>query len=97
MNEKARILIVEDERNAREALGEVFGAQHAVDLTADVDEALAAFPYLKVIWMQIGVENAEAAAVAVPTRLRRARDEGRRPLRPTRRSGDGRRDPAVHR
>jgi uncharacterized protein len=29
-----------------------------------VDEALAAFPGLKVIWMQIGVENAEAAAVA---------------------------------
>lgn len=29
-----------------------------------VDEALAAFPDLRVIWMQIGVENAEAAAVA---------------------------------
>jgi uncharacterized protein len=29
-----------------------------------VDEALAAFPGLKVIWMQIGVENPEAAAVA---------------------------------
>jgi uncharacterized protein len=29
-----------------------------------VDEALAAFPGLKVIWMQIGVENAEAAAKA---------------------------------
>ena len=37
-----RILIVEDERNAREALGEVFSAQHEVDLTADVEEALAA-------------------------------------------------------
>jgi uncharacterized protein len=29
-----------------------------------VDEALDAFPGLKVIWMQIGVENAEAAAKA---------------------------------
>ncbi|WP_170581511.1 CoA-binding protein [Ruegeria arenilitoris] len=29
-----------------------------------VDEALAAFPDLRTIWMQIGVENAEAAAVA---------------------------------
>ena len=29
-----------------------------------VDEALEAFPGLKVIWMQIGVENAEAAARA---------------------------------
>lgn len=29
-----------------------------------VDEALEAFPGLKVIWMQIGVENAEAAAKA---------------------------------
>jgi predicted CoA-binding protein len=29
-----------------------------------VDEALEAFPKLKVIWMQIGVENAEAAAKA---------------------------------
>jgi hypothetical protein len=29
-----------------------------------VDEALAAFPGLRVIWMQIGVENADAAARA---------------------------------
>lgn len=29
-----------------------------------VDEALEAFPDLKVVWMQIGVENAEAAARA---------------------------------
>ena len=29
-----------------------------------VDEALEAFPGLKVIWMQIGVQNAEAAAKA---------------------------------
>jgi predicted CoA-binding protein len=29
-----------------------------------VDEALAAFPGLKVVWMQIGVENPEAAAKA---------------------------------
>ena len=29
-----------------------------------VDEALEAFPGLRVIWMQIGVENAEAAAKA---------------------------------
>ena len=29
-----------------------------------VDEALEAFPGLKVVWMQIGVENAEAAARA---------------------------------
>ena len=37
----ARILIVEDEANAREALGDVFAGQHDVDLAADVDEALA--------------------------------------------------------
>lgn len=30
-----------------------------------VDEALAALPGLKTIWMQLGVENAEAAAKAV--------------------------------
>ncbi len=29
-----------------------------------VDEALKAFPNLRTIWMQIGVENSEAAAVA---------------------------------
>ena len=29
-----------------------------------VDEALATFPGLRTIWMQIGVENAQAAAVA---------------------------------
>lgn len=29
-----------------------------------VDEALRAFPGLKTIWMQLGVENADAAAVA---------------------------------
>jgi len=29
-----------------------------------VDEALATFPDLRTIWMQIGVENAQAAAVA---------------------------------
>jgi predicted CoA-binding protein len=29
-----------------------------------VDEALEAFPHLKTIWMQIGVEHAEAAAKA---------------------------------
>ncbi|WP_170460531.1 CoA-binding protein [Ruegeria arenilitoris] len=29
-----------------------------------VDEALAAYPDLRTIWMQIGVENTEAAAVA---------------------------------
>lgn len=29
-----------------------------------VEEALAAFPELKTVWMQIGVENAEAAAMA---------------------------------
>ncbi|QDC09117.1 CoA-binding protein [Oceanicola sp. D3] len=29
-----------------------------------VEEALAAFPDLKTVWMQIGVENAEAAAMA---------------------------------
>ena len=38
----ARILVVEDEKNAREALGEVFAGQHELDLTADVEEALAA-------------------------------------------------------
>jgi len=35
----ARILIVEDEKNAREALGEVFSPQHEVRLTEDVAEA----------------------------------------------------------
>ncbi|MCO6382903.1 CoA-binding protein [Oceanicola sp. 502str15] len=29
-----------------------------------VEEALSAFPNLKTVWMQIGVENAEAAAMA---------------------------------
>ncbi|SIO02830.1 CoA-binding protein [Vannielia litorea] len=29
-----------------------------------VEQALAAFPSLKTVWMQIGVENAEAAAMA---------------------------------
>ena len=38
----ARILVVEDELNAREALGEVFASKHVVDLTADVGEAMAA-------------------------------------------------------
>jgi len=38
----ARILVVEDEKNAREALGEVFAGPHEVDLTSDVDEAIAA-------------------------------------------------------
>jgi DNA-binding NtrC family response regulator len=35
----ARILIVEDEKHAREALGEVFAGEHDVDLAADVAEA----------------------------------------------------------
>ncbi len=35
----ARILIVEDEKNAREALGEVFSVQHEVRLAEDVSEA----------------------------------------------------------
>lgn len=35
----ARILIVEDEKNAREALGEVFADAHEVRLTEDVPEA----------------------------------------------------------
>ncbi|MDJ0974812.1 MAG: sigma-54 dependent transcriptional regulator [Planctomycetota bacterium] len=39
----ARILIVEDEQHAREALGEVFEGAHDVDLAGDVDEALARF------------------------------------------------------
>lgn len=38
----ARILVVEDEKNAREALGEVFARSHEVDLTSDTEEALAA-------------------------------------------------------
>ena len=38
----ARLLIVEDEKNAREALGEVFSGAHTVDLAADVDEAMTA-------------------------------------------------------
>ena len=38
----SRILVVEDERNAREALGEIFSSQHEVDLAEDVAEARAA-------------------------------------------------------
>ncbi len=38
----ARLLIVEDEPNAREALGEVFSGEHEVVLASDVAEALAA-------------------------------------------------------
>jgi DNA-binding NtrC family response regulator len=37
----ARLLIVEDEKNAREALGEVFAAEHEVRLAEDVAQALA--------------------------------------------------------
>ena len=37
----ARLLIVEDEKNAREALGEVFAAEHEVQLAEDVPQALA--------------------------------------------------------
>jgi DNA-binding NtrC family response regulator len=37
----ARILIVEDEPNARDALGEVFSGEHEVVLAGDVDEALS--------------------------------------------------------
>ncbi len=36
----ARILIVEDEKHAREALGEVFSPAHAVELTEDAESAL---------------------------------------------------------
>ncbi len=39
----SRILIVEDEPNARETLGEVFSDRHDVVLAEDVDEALAHF------------------------------------------------------
>lgn len=41
---------------------DIFRRSEAVP--AIVDEALERFPNLKVIWMQIGVENAEAAAKA---------------------------------
>ncbi|MGR3795576.1 CoA-binding protein [Vannielia sp. SX4] len=34
-----------------------------------VEEALTAFPALKTVWMQIGVENAEAAAMAEARRV----------------------------
>jgi two-component system response regulator HydG len=37
----ARLLIVEDEKNAREALGEVFSGTHEVRLAEDVEQALA--------------------------------------------------------
>ena len=36
----ARILIVEDEKNAREALGEVFSGMHDVHLAEDAESAL---------------------------------------------------------
>ena len=39
----SRILIVEDEPNARETLGEVFAGEHDVLLAEDVDEALERF------------------------------------------------------
>ena len=38
--------------------------RRAEDVPEVVDQALAALPGLKVIWMQLGIENAEAAAVA---------------------------------
>lgn len=41
---------------------DIFRRSEAVP--AIVDEALACFPDLKTIWMQIGVEHAEAAALA---------------------------------
>lgn len=41
---------------------DIFRRSEAVP--AIVDEALERFPNLKVVWMQIGVENAEAAAKA---------------------------------
>jgi len=37
----ARLLIVEDEKNARDALGEVFASEHEVRLAEDVAQALA--------------------------------------------------------
>lgn len=53
------------------SLSEIDGAVDMVDIfrRSDavppiVDEALAAFPELQTIWMQIGVENPEAAAKA---------------------------------
>ena len=39
-----------------------------------VEEAIAALPRLKVVWMQIGVENAEAAALADARGLRVVQD-----------------------
>ncbi len=38
--------------------------RRAEDVPEVVDQALAALPGVKVIWMQLGIENAEAAAVA---------------------------------
>ena len=38
--------------------------RRAEDVPEVVDQALAALPGLKVIWMQLGIENTEAAAVA---------------------------------
>ncbi|MDZ7909703.1 MAG: CoA-binding protein [Gemmobacter sp.] len=38
--------------------------RRAEDVPEVVDQALAALPGLKVIWMQLGIENAAAAAVA---------------------------------
>ncbi len=52
-------------------LGDIEGGVDMVDIFRRsehvgpiVEEALAAFPELQTIWMQIGVENAEAAAIA---------------------------------
>ncbi len=42
MSSVARLLIVEDEPNAREALGEIFSSEHDVVLVSDVPEALEA-------------------------------------------------------
>jgi uncharacterized protein len=55
----------------RGALAEIEGGVDMVDIFrrsseagAVVDEALAAFPDLKAVWMQLGVEDAQAAARA---------------------------------
>lgn len=58
-------------QHVRAALSEIEGGVDMVDIFRRseavpevVDEALACFPKLQTIWMQIGVEHAEAAALA---------------------------------
>jgi predicted CoA-binding protein len=64
-------------QTVRAHLSDIEGGVDMIDIfrrsehvTPIVEEALALFPKLQTIWMQIGVENAEAAAMAQARRAR---------------------------